>query len=585
MKSLLSLLTFVVFGFFALNTSANLRTIAEKNQQAAGFPAETIYWNLEVPVIGNSGQVAFSGRVSGSSSPSDAIWYGKPGQLEVAIQERESPAGFPANVVFSSAISETLTLSDSGNLAFAANMDGARYGKAYLASINGTTHGVIQEGVTATGSPPGTTIENLEKFVFADPGMAFKGRTSQARGFIWFWNKSSIEPVASTDTEFSQLYPDCKFSSLSLLDMSRDGEILFGATFDSTGTASCPNDGLFTWKMNTFRQVAVAGQHPPGMPNGAMFASGTFASESINDKGDVSFQAQTIDAGQDFHRASWIAYADGDMAAVALEGETLPNRPAETLTLDTAASAANRNTTTVLRAKSSTNANLILAGPPSQGANYTDLSHPGASHLDLLLRSDEPPPGFGASWYLQKIIQAQINNQDNYSLWVDARDAADADSPQSHTQIWQGSDAGSLRLLVMENDPVSIDGVFGTLKDIQYPWAWASTPDSSNSGQPLQFNDFGQLVFLATREENSHQVLLMGMAATPECSGLVVGIPARTYADGETIYCVGDESLSTVANESIRVTDGADVTYESPALHLNRGFSVAAGGRFSAITP
>jgi hypothetical protein len=584
MKFLLSLLTFVVFGFFALNTNANLRTIAEKNQQAAGFPVGTIYRNLEVPVIGNGGQVAFSGRVWSSSSPSEAIWYGQPGQLEVAIQERESPAGFPANVIFSSAIPETLTLSDSGNLAFAAIMDGARYGKAYLASINGTTHGVIQEGVAATGFPPGTTIETLQKFVFADPGMAFKGWTSQAQGFIWFWNKHSIEPVTSTDTEFSQLYPGCKFSSLSLLDMSRDGEILFRATFDSTGTASCPDDGLFTWKTTTFRQIAVAGQHPPGMPDGTVFASGTFTSESINDNGDVSFQAQTIDTGQDFHRASWIVYASGDMAPVALEGETLPNRPAETLILDTGASAANRNAATILRAKSSTNARLLLAGPPKQGANYTDLSHPGTSHLDVLLRSDEPPPGFESSWYLQKIVQAQINNQDNYSLWVNARDATDTNT-QPHTQIWQGSDAASLRLLVMENEPVLIDGLSGTLNDIQYPWVWANTPDSSNSGQPLQFNDFGQLVFLATREENSHQILLMGMAATPECSGQVVGIPARTYADGEIIYCVGDESLSTVANESIRVTDGADVTYESPALHFNNGFSVAAGGRFSAITP
>ncbi|WP_419583903.1 hypothetical protein, partial [Thiolapillus sp.] len=232
----------------------------------------------------------------------------------------------------------------------------------------------------------------------------------------------------------------------------------------------------------------------------------------------------------------------------------------------------------------STNANLILAGPPKQGANYTDLSQPGASHLDVLLRSDEPPTGFGGSWYLQNIIQAQINNQDNYSLWVDAKDAADANS-QPQKQIWQGSDADSLRLLVMENEPVSIDGISGTLRDIRYPWVWASTPDSSNSGLPLQFNDFGQLVFLATREENSRQILLMGMAATPECSGLVVGISSRDYTDGEIIRCVGDESLSTVADETIHVSGGAEVTYESPAIHLNSGFSVALGGRFAAVTP
>jgi len=584
MKPLLSLLTLIGFGVSALNASTNLRVIAEDEQQAAGFPAGSTYQYFEAPVTGNGGQVAFSGDVQDSSGSTSAIWYGKPGRLDVAIRERESPAGFPANVVFSSAISETLTLSDSGNLAFAANMDGARSGRAYLASIDGTTYGVIQEGVAAMGFPPGTTIESLKKFVFADPGMAIEGVTSQGQGFIGFWNKHSIEPVISTDTEFTQLYPGCRFSWLSLLDVNRDGEVLFKAILESTGTASCPNDGLFTWKTTIFRQIVVAGQHLPGMPDGSEFASNTFTSESINNNGDVSFQAETMDAGSDFHKASWIAYADGSMAPVALEGEILPNSPAETLVLDTAISAASRNRTTVLRATSSTKAGLVLAGLPKQGASYTDLSHPGTSHLDVLLRSDEPPPGFGPSWYLQEIVQAQINNQDNYNLWVNARDAADT-SPQPHMQIWQGSNAANLRLLVMENEPVLIDGLSGTLNDIDYPSGWASTPASSNSGKPIQFNDFGQLVFLAKREQNAHQVLLIGMAATPECSGLVVGISSRTYADGEIIRCVGDESLSTVVNETVHVSSGAEVTYESPAIRLNRGFSVAAGGNFVAITP
>jgi len=226
----------------------------------------------------------------------------------------------------------------------------------------------------------------------------------------------------------------------------------------------------------------------------------------------------------------------------------------------------------------------VLVGPPKQGAAYPDLDNPGPTHLDMLIRADEPPPGFEPSWYLKKIIQVQINNQNNYSLWVDAKDATDA-MRQPSTQIWQGDGASSLRLLVMEGEPVLIDGLYDTLNDIRYPWAWANAPDSSNSGKPKQFNDLGQLVFLASSEDSNHSILLMGMAATPECTGLVVGISSRHYADGEIIRCVGDESISTIAGENIQVANGAEVTYESPAIHLNGGFSVALGGRFSAVTP
>lgn len=99
------------------------------------------------------------------------------------------------------------------------------------------------------------------------------------------------------------------------------------------------------------------------------------------------------------------------------------------------------------------------------------------------------------------------------------------------------------------------------LNVISLPWGQASDIHCSNSGQPSQFNNQGRLVFRAYRGNTSNAILLRGMAATPECTGQVVGIPARTYTDGEIIYCVGDESLSTVADESVRIASGADATY------------------------
>lgn len=104
-----------------LHATSNLHSLAEENKPAAGFPDGFVYDTLYDPVIGNGGHIAFSGSTYNHASTGfpyqETVWYGKPGQLDAAIKERESPLGFPANVVFKAAYPETLTLSNSGDLA------------------------------------------------------------------------------------------------------------------------------------------------------------------------------------------------------------------------------------------------------------------------------------------------------------------------------------------------------------------------------------------------------------------------------------------------------------------------------------
>lgn len=590
MRFLISLLLLSVLLSSPVNAGGNLRTIAQAGESAVGFPTDYTYRHLNEPFIGRVGHIAFSGAADLNPgtrlSSRYAVWHGKPGQLSIAIKSFESPEGFPANVVFNSAASQSLVLTGSGNLAFAAYMGGARTGRAYLATVNGVTHGIIQQGNAALGFPPGSKISYLEGFFFTDAGMAFQGRIDQSHSGIWFWNNSTIELVLAEGAEFSPLYPGCRLNSLSLMDMNQEGELLFQATLQHIKPTICPDSGLFTWKANIFRQVFVEGQQAPGTPPDASFSyASTFIHASINDNGDVSFRSRVEDTAHTTHYGYWIAYANGDIVSVSLAGETLPNSPTETLS-SFDASTANVTHTTMLNAVASTGASMILVGSPRQSTDYPYFNNPGESQLDVLVRSDQPPPGFAPSWYLERIDQTLINNQDTVALWVQAKDATSTIShPRTLTQIWAGNDNASLRLLAMDGEPVLVDGTAVQLYSISYPWELTNTLRGSNSGQPNQFSDLGQLVFRASLGETRQDILLLGMAATPKCSGLAVGIPARTYADGEIIYCVGDESLTTVANETVRVSSGADVVYESPALYLNRGFSVATGGRFSAVSP
>ncbi|WP_419591051.1 DUF7453 family protein [Thiolapillus sp.] len=595
MRTLFSLLTLVVSGFFVLNASAGLRTVAEIGQPAAGFPTGFIYWIVENPVIGEGGHVAFAGAadVSVGSTPQNtrAVWYGKPGQLETAIKAGESPAGFAANILFRDSIPGTLTLSDAGSIAFAAAMNGPNTRAAYLATVAGITHGIIQEGGIAPLFPPGTIMGNLQGFAFTDAGMAFSGLVGGSEIAIWFWDNSTTKLIATTGAEFSDLYPGCDFLGLQLIDLNQAGELLFYAQLITQGTASCPTWGLYTWKAGSFRKVVAEHDSATGMPADAFlsFPQNPYLrrSISINDNGDVSFKATLRDVSPGVNKeVSWMAFASGELSPVAIDGEAVPGSPSELIRLSTnSAPAANADATTVSRAISSTLADMILTGPPRQGTSASDFTTPGESHLEVLVRSDEPPPGFGSSWHLTDLEQPLLNNQGNIAFMAVARDALDPNT--SATQgIWLGDTADNLRLLVATGRPVLIDGQPDELKQILAITPTNVAPSSSNSGQPIQLNDQGQLVFRATRLRNSFSsTLLMGMAATPACSGSKVTIPARTYADGEVIYCIGDISLSTLAKASVRVSNGADVTYESPALCLDKGFSVEKGGVFAAITP
>ena len=84
---------------------------------------------------------------------------------------------------------------------------------------------------------------------------------------------------------------------------------------------------------------------------------------------------------------------------------------------------------------------------------------------------------------------------------------------------------------------------------------------------------------------DSDQSNYYGSEGTPECTGDVVEIAARTYTSGEIIHCIGGTSITTLQGETVTVSNGATVLYEAPYVELNYGFSVEDFGQFSVITP
>jgi len=146
--------------------AADFKIIAEVDEQAADFPSDSKYESLGNHVISSGGHIAFTGAasISQNSTTQNAVWSGKPGQLKTVIREGDSPNGFIASTLFSRVATSrfnNLLISDSGSVAFRAEMVGSKTGDAILAAVNGTTFGIIQEGEPAPGFPAGTIVVEI----------------------------------------------------------------------------------------------------------------------------------------------------------------------------------------------------------------------------------------------------------------------------------------------------------------------------------------------------------------------------------------------------------------------------------------
>lgn len=573
-----------ILALTSITANAGLHTLAEIGQPAADFPPGFIYWSVRSPVVGGSGHVAFIGAadvsIGSTAENRNAVWSGHPHQLNAVIKEGESPVGFEANTVFRSASQDTVVVSDSGSVAFKAQMKGANPNAALIAAVDGTSYGVIQGGSHAEGFPAGTNVFSLVRFAFTDAGMAILGAATTGQMAIWFWNNSVLELILAAGDEISDLYPGCSVSPFLLNDLNQAGEILFYAFLTSNGQVSCPTWGLFSWKRGVFRKIAARNDYVPGTPVNSYISSLEISGigSSINDNGETSFLPMFTDPQQgSYLRGAWIGTANGQMNPVLLLGEELPDSTSE-LIQGFSVGVSNAYLYTAGKVTTSSFAEAILAGPPKQNFSYPDFSDLGQSHLSLLVHSDFQPPGFDATWYFDTIGDPLLNNKDTVAFWGAAKDALDPNN--SYTPgIWLDDATSGLSLVLAEGLPVEVDGkiqAFVTVSDISQR---SSNASSTNSGLPNQLNDHGRLVFMGALEGHelgdypSTVFYYNHFEPDPDCSGAVVTIPSAIYLEGEIVYCVAEDSLTVVAeeNESVVVQAGATVRYEAPTSNIVLG--------------
>ncbi len=536
-----------------------LRTVAEYGGQAAGFPEGHTYYQVKGPAIGANGDVAFAGQVDGRGSGGSlqyAVWAGQPDNLRVVIKAGDVPVGFAAGDAFRAADEKGIIVNDAGDVAFETN--GV---ESYVASVGDTAYGLLLKGGQAPGFPPGVTVTNLWSLYYTNAGAAMGGHVSSGQDAIWFWDKTGVELVLSSDDTFGTLYPDCKPRNSSFFytwGMNNQGEILFSTQIEAaTSGADCSPGALLVWKGGQLRKVVEHLEPVPDLFSGTTFRLGVTAQRgaSINDEGDVTFNAGTFTPLPSIGLiGNWLARADGSFSPILYGSETMPGSPAEQVRVSEGTEAvSNAGERTVVRVGIGFYPEFaLLAGQPKAGASYASLDDIGESHLDVVVRTDQVPPGFGATWNYDYATFGQplINNLGEIAFYGVAKDSV-VPSTSATPGIWLADSTNNLRLVAAVGKPIMIDGTEQTLADIGDLTLDAvhclgctdASPETTNSGTGIVFSDNGQIVFRATRSAQAPWFLLRGIYIT------------QSDADGDGIVD-SDDNCPLIGNAGQDNLDG-----------------------------
>ncbi len=511
-----TILTFITFCFSTQLFSA--MSIIAGAGPAVGFPEGSTYQGVIVASMGPSGHVAFTG----SADSTNAVWSGLPGQLKVIIKENESPASFPANVLFESGTVPIVT--QSGSVGFTAKLKGAvdNGTVGVLAYVGGSIKGVIKSGDQAPGFPPGSTI-NIDSSssirAFTDAGMLIYTIVLDSQtGFrpaLYFYDFNKFNVISIP----SSLAEHCQFSELVGLDgasINQSGEVIFSSILVELEDDGCPmTSGVFKWANgNTTILQAGNGAGPssqdvlvPGM-NDTYFS--LFIGQSTsNDQGDVTFSANLASTSERVVNSVWVKSGSSSPKLLAIAGESLANNPNDIISDSSIDSIINTNLSdngfSLLQVETGSfgafSSSLLIGKPREQP--YISLDQIGESHLTVVSQLNEQPPGFGATSFFSAFTGMAINRPGQFIFSATVDDASDGNrsstvyrgdsgNPSPELVIKSGMQVNLLNTSFLVDNVASIASLGSNRLEAAF---------STSGGQKTLFSDNGDILISASMTE------------------------------------------------------------------------------------
>lgn len=185
-----------------------LQKIAATGDPAPGSSG-TFYSVSYLPVINNSGQVAFRASVYPSGWPNDAdtgLFVGPPDALSPVLTTQSPAPGLPGMTI-QEFLDDEVVLNDAGQIMFSGLLDSTLNQAALWAGDPGSLRLIARDGDAAPGFPAGTTLAisgsySLPSVIAALNNNGTVALAAPVSDFVlagvWIWN-SGLQPLAVRD--------------------------------------------------------------------------------------------------------------------------------------------------------------------------------------------------------------------------------------------------------------------------------------------------------------------------------------------------------------------------------------------------
>ena len=504
----------------ATPVQAQLSRVVSTGDAAPGLGEGATFGQLDIPVMGRNGHVAFKG-----TSTVDALWAGRPGApLRLVVKEGDTVAGWPSNVVINRI--GDFVVSESGSVAATVVLQGAASGFGVVAEYDGELRGVLREGGQAPGYPAGSLAFLLARgidgvgfpFAFARDTLTLAAVLTSNEIAHFQWKDGELLPLPAPGGDLSPALSGCAVAQqgrIGVGGIAGDGDFalaILGAEPIPGERDSCPFATVLEKSAGGFGELVSSDATAPGVVSGAVFSPLGFGLSPgyawvLNDSGGLSFPNQLQGAGAGASGV-WNASAAGELSTIALAGQSLRTVPNVFLLPfgPVAPRVGSNRTGNTVFVTALTDSVALLTGHPAPPDASFDIFDPGESRLTVLARTGEVPYGFDDGWYIEELLPSPvINNNDQIAFTATIANASDPRATRT-TAIWVGRHPNNTRLVLAAGIPATVDGVETVFDSFFPPGEEAST--STNGGFATYFSDGGQIALLATESDGTRSILV-----------------------------------------------------------------------------